>query len=49
MATAPELAGTTGRYFYKLKEIRSNKGSYDIYIARALWERSETLTGFFYP
>lgn len=48
MATAPELAGTTGAISYKLKN-PLEQGSYDIYIARALWGRSETLTGFFYP
>jgi NAD(P)-dependent dehydrogenase (short-subunit alcohol dehydrogenase family) len=49
MATAPELAATTGKYFYKLREKRSTKRSHDPEIARELWTRSEALTGLTYP
>lgn len=48
MATAPELAEATGKYFYKLREHRSTKRSHDADIGRALWERSEALTDFAY-
>jgi NAD(P)-dependent dehydrogenase (short-subunit alcohol dehydrogenase family) len=49
MATAPELAGVTGKYFYKLHPIESNRVSQDAAVARALWAESEALTGFAYP
>jgi hypothetical protein len=49
MATAPELAGVSGRYFYKLREAHSTKRSHDEAIAAELWRRSEALTAFTYP
>ena len=49
MASAPELATKTGRYFYKLKEINSTRRSHDADVAQALWAQSEALTGFVYP
>lgn len=49
LATSPELAGTSGKYFYKQREHRSTKRSHDVEIGRALWERSEALTDFAYP
>lgn len=49
MAAAPDLASVTGKYFYKLKEISSNKASYDTTVARALWEKSQALTRISYP
>lgn len=49
MATAAELETTTGSYFYKKKRIDSNAASHDTAMARALWERSETLTGLAFP
>jgi NAD(P)-dependent dehydrogenase (short-subunit alcohol dehydrogenase family) len=49
MAMAPELAATSGRYFYKLREARSTKRSHDTRVGRELWERSEALTGLTYP
>jgi NAD(P)-dependent dehydrogenase (short-subunit alcohol dehydrogenase family) len=49
MATAPELDGVTGKYFYKQRQIESTKISHDEDIAQALWRHSEALTGFAYP
>ena len=37
LASAPELAGTTGRYFYERTAIRSSPLSYDRELARQLW------------
>ncbi len=49
MATAPELSGVTGRYFYKKRQIDSTKASHDEDLAQALWRHSEALTGIAYP
>ena len=49
MATAPELAGISGKYFYKGRQHRSNRASHDAEAARTLWAKSEDLTGFTYP
>ncbi|GAA4557136.1 hypothetical protein [Planotetraspora kaengkrachanensis] len=38
MATAPALAGTTGRYFHIGAEIRSPAVSYDVEFQRRIWE-----------
>jgi NAD(P)-dependent dehydrogenase (short-subunit alcohol dehydrogenase family) len=40
LATAPEFAGVSGRYFEGVKEIRSSDLSYDDANARELWEAS---------
>ena len=45
LVSDPALAGTTGRYFEGLREIRSSTESYDEARAEALWKDSETLTG----
>lgn len=45
LATAPEVAGVTGRYFVKRRERRSSNRSYDEAAARGLWEVSAALTG----
>lgn len=45
LATAPELEGVTGKYFFDKKEIRSSKVSYDDEISKRLWHVSEQLTG----
>jgi len=43
--TSPNLEGITGKYIStKLTEVMSSKGSYDIEIARRLWQISEELT-----
>ncbi len=44
-ATAEELEGVTGRYFSARGEIRSAPATYDLALARQLWERSAALTG----
>jgi NAD(P)-dependent dehydrogenase (short-subunit alcohol dehydrogenase family) len=43
--TAPELAGTTGRYFDSRGEKRSSEESYDAARAEQLWNDSLALTG----
>ncbi|MGZ4664821.1 MAG: SDR family oxidoreductase [Frankiaceae bacterium] len=45
LASAPELAGVTGRYFANGHPIRSSKASYDLDLQRQLWEVSERLVG----
>ena len=45
LASAPELAGVTGRYFANGHPIRSSKASYDLDLQRRLWEVSERLVG----
>jgi len=45
LATAPEVAGLTGRYFIKAKEAASSAATRDVATARRLWEISEELTG----
>ena len=45
LAAAPEVAGTTGRYFTNRRETRSSPASYDPVAARRLWEESARLTG----
>jgi retinol dehydrogenase-12 len=49
VATAPDLEGVTGRYFYKSREKKSSKLSHDTAIARQLWAASEAMTGIRYP
>ena len=44
LATAPEVAEVSGRYFEKRKPIQSSPLSYDTEVARRLWEVSEALT-----
>ncbi|MEO3891926.1 SDR family NAD(P)-dependent oxidoreductase [Nonomuraea sp. B5E05] len=45
LATAPELAGTTGKYFDGRTPIRSSEESYDMKRAEDLWKDSLELTG----
>jgi len=45
LATSPEVATTTGKYFARCKERRSSKASYDVEAQRRLWEVSEALVG----
>jgi retinol dehydrogenase-12 len=40
-ATAPELAGETGRYYDNLREVPCNPLAEDPALARELWERTE--------
>ena len=44
LATAPELTGTTGKYFDQRQAIASSEESYDSVRAEQLWEDSLTLT-----
>lgn len=48
LASAPEVSGTSGRYFYERKEVRASPLSYDAALARAVWDvcvRETGLTG----
>ncbi len=45
LATAPEMAGVTGKYYQDKKAIPSSTASYDEATARRLWEVSEKLVG----
>lgn len=45
LASSPEVAGVSGRYFYRCKEARSKPVSYDRAVAGRLWSRSAELTG----
>lgn len=45
LATSPEVAGVTGKYFVDKEPVRSSAASYDEEAARRLWEISEELTG----
>ncbi len=45
LATAPEVAKTSGGYFAKRRPIRSSGVTYDTDVQRRLWEVSESLTG----
>lgn len=45
LASAPEVAALTGRYFYDLKEKSSSRESSDPNLAARLWQISEQLVG----
>jgi hypothetical protein len=45
VASAPELARVTGRYFRGCREVASSPASYDAELARAVWAASERLVG----
>jgi hypothetical protein len=45
LATSPEMEGVTGKYFADKKPIRSNSISYDMDVAKRLWEISLNLVG----
>lgn len=45
LASSDEVEGVTGKYFLDKKEIRSSKISYDVDVARRLWQVSAELTG----
>jgi retinol dehydrogenase 14 len=44
LASSPEVEGVSGKYFDKKKPRKSSKESYDLEVARRLWEVSEKLT-----
>jgi NAD(P)-dependent dehydrogenase (short-subunit alcohol dehydrogenase family) len=45
LVTAPELAGTTGTFYDRLREARVDPSAYDPEVQRRLWELSLELTG----
>ncbi|MGA2972804.1 MAG: SDR family oxidoreductase [Candidatus Bathyarchaeia archaeon] len=45
LASSPEVEHVTGKYFQKQAERKSTKESYDLNVARRLWEVSSELTG----
>jgi NAD(P)-dependent dehydrogenase (short-subunit alcohol dehydrogenase family) len=45
VATAPELANVSGRYFAKEREARTTAAAQDPALARRLWDESARLTG----
>jgi NAD(P)-dependent dehydrogenase (short-subunit alcohol dehydrogenase family) len=45
LATSPEVAGVSGKYFVNQKAVPSSRISYDEAVARKLWQVSEALTG----
>ncbi len=45
LGTSPEVEGVTGKYFEKMKAIKSSPTSYDSAVARRLWQVSAELTG----
>lgn len=45
LATAPELASVTGRYFDRRRTSTSSRRSYDVRLRREVWAVSERLTG----
>jgi hypothetical protein len=49
LATAPELAGVTGEYFYERKVLTPSAATRDPEAARRLWQVSEQLTGWTAP
>ncbi|MGB8276892.1 MAG: SDR family oxidoreductase [Methylovirgula sp.] len=49
LATAPEVAQTSGEYFYKCRRMAPTRAARDDGLARALWEKSVALTGVDFP
>ncbi len=45
LATSNDVAGITGKYFYRKRPIPSSKRSYDKSAAKKLWDMSEDMTG----
>jgi NAD(P)-dependent dehydrogenase (short-subunit alcohol dehydrogenase family) len=45
LATSPSVEGIGGKYFSNCKEKTSNKESYDLGVARRLWDVSTQMTG----
>jgi NAD(P)-dependent dehydrogenase (short-subunit alcohol dehydrogenase family) len=45
LASSPEVEQVTGKYFIRKAAVASSPESYDVGIARRLWERSAELTG----
>ncbi len=49
LATSPDVAGVTGKYFGNSHEQRANPISYDEETAKRLWKICENLTGLSIP
>lgn len=45
LATSDQVTGVTGKYFLDKREIRSSRISYDVALAKQLWDVSSKLTG----
>jgi retinol dehydrogenase 12 len=45
LATSPEVAGVTGKYFAKRRELRPSPSARDVEAAAMLWDASEELVG----
>jgi NAD(P)-dependent dehydrogenase (short-subunit alcohol dehydrogenase family) len=45
LATSPAVDGLTGRYFKNCREARSSRVTYDVALARRLWDVSARMTG----
>lgn len=45
LAASPEVEGVSGKYFVEKQAVESSLLSYDLEVARRLWEMSEVLTG----
>ena len=45
VASSPDVAGVTGKYFAKKREVKSSRESYDDEEAKHLWEVSLAMTG----
>jgi NAD(P)-dependent dehydrogenase (short-subunit alcohol dehydrogenase family) len=45
LASSPEVAGISGRYFYDCEPVESSPESYDRAAATRLWQRSEEIVG----
>jgi NAD(P)-dependent dehydrogenase (short-subunit alcohol dehydrogenase family) len=46
LASAPEVAGVSGRYFYNSREIGPSAAAQDDAVAARLWRESEKIAGF---
>jgi hypothetical protein len=49
LATSPEVADVTGKYFRYCREMGTSRESNDRDLQRRLWEESERLGGLTYP
>ena len=49
LASSPEIAATTGQYFYKCRPIAPSSAARDDRTALSLWERSAALAGLKAP
>jgi hypothetical protein len=45
LASSPEVEGLSGKYYANCREKTSNKESYDLSVARRLWDISARMTG----